>query len=322
MQVERPMDYVDLVPGEPGARAYRVVLLRYGLVHPHQGLDLAPAEAFLLLVAQERVEHQANGPHDEQQDPLQNLDARGQLGRDGELVRSGEYGRRDDLAKHQHKGDGDEHRRPCRHEVVKEDRQRFVRHRIHDEEGHQQVVVVSGVQLRRHTTRTSITEEVLRDQWQQPLGAALVILQLLPGAVAGQLVGFHFQEEIEVKLIERDEAHSEAGCHSSGNYATSRGEGEGEPTRAPHWQLRSFMEGGWQHEAPPAAVHLILRVVCPLDELAVHTSPGTLGLRRRRCRGRCHHRPQGQKQRGSHKCVAAKRRHGGLGWRCEGALFF
>ena len=182
---------------EEGRRA-RVdcLLCRQLALHVDPGLHLLLRDDGAVLRDQ-LVEHPADGVrdgpqrvHDEPHEPRER-------GGDPELGRPGEDSRGQDLADQEDGGDRDEHGRQRVEHLVQEERERLIRYRVQEQQSDEELVV-----------------RFVLDEWQQPRGVVLLGRGAAPNFYA------------QVDLLERHDAHRQAGRARRSTHAHQRTKGK------------------------------------------------------------------------------------------------
>mmetsp|Transcript_73436 Transcript_73436/g.192575 ORF Transcript_73436/g.192575 Transcript_73436/m.192575 type:complete len:293 (+) Transcript_73436:823-1701(+) len=157
-------------------------------VDAHDRPELGEVVAALVVLAEAVVEDRRDRRRDGRESAQHKLDQRRELRSDPQLPAPREDRGGDDLAEEEDEGHGHDHRQPGGYDLVQEERQGLVGQRVHEEEGHQQPVVVL-------------------DQRKDAVCGKLVLLQLLPVELVHHVLLLGLHDDLHLHGLDRDHAH-------------------------------------------------------------------------------------------------------------------
>mmetsp|Transcript_93374 Transcript_93374/g.247881 ORF Transcript_93374/g.247881 Transcript_93374/m.247881 type:complete len:306 (+) Transcript_93374:796-1713(+) len=233
VQLEDTVDHVHLL------QVKVVALLLHG---PHQRLQVL-SPVLVDLVAERLVEEQAQGPSDGQHHRFYQPNHWRKGGRQDQLALPGEDGGGDDFTKDEDHADREDYGEPAWHQRVKEEGQRLVGHSIAEQQCDQEVVLVGGVEARRHASTPALppVEVVPRDHGEDELRALLILDKLLLGLlprlglrVRLDLVHQPVAEDLQAELVYRRQAEGEPRGHRGHADAGESGAEERPPLMGAH----------------------------------------------------------------------------------------
>mmetsp|Transcript_8922 Transcript_8922/g.22849 ORF Transcript_8922/g.22849 Transcript_8922/m.22849 type:complete len:210 (-) Transcript_8922:76-705(-) len=160
-------------------------------VDADDGPQFGKVVSALVVLAQQNVQSLRDGPSDGRQSEF----AKGHDGRehggDAQLLAASEDGRGDDLTEDEHQGDRHSNGQPRWDELVQEEGQSFGGNRVHQQECHQQPVVVL-------------------DERKHPLGSSLILLEFEFVLLCDHVLVLGVHDDFHLHRLDGYEAHGEA----------------------------------------------------------------------------------------------------------------